>query len=396
MASSKNSTSVRIKSSIPRVAILVDTSTTWGRRVIKGVSDYIRDYGQWQLFLEARGIEERLHVPPGWQGDGVIARISSLSMSKELEALKLPVVNVSAIHLSRTSFPRVTTNQEEVARMAYSYFADRGFKNFAYFSILGVSYVASQRDAFLRVVREHGNDCSVYSVKPQAGAEPDWNLDLARLGQWLKGLPKPLGILAWNASGGREILHACRLVGLLVPEEVSVLCGSDDDVLCEHLYPPLSGVLVDAERNGYSAAALLDQLMRGKPAPPKPTLIPPLTVVTRQSTDTLAMGDPKLSKAIAFIRENASKPIQVSDVTKNSGLSRRVLERRFLQVLDRTPASEIRRVHLERARELLIETKLPIPDIAEATGFGSPEYFASAFKSQTGMTPLQYRKTMRS
>ena len=396
MPPSKLPAAVHGNPAIPRVALLVDTSTSWGRRIIHGVSNYVRQHKPWQLFVEARGMEERLRVPAGWQGDGVITRVSSLPMSRELQALRVPVVNVSGIRLSRTCFPQVTSDVKEVADMALAHFAERGFKHFAYFSVLGVTYVGTQKDAFVHAVRESGKECSVYSVKPQAGAEPNWNLDLARLGEWIKGLPKPVGILTWNASGGREILYACQFAGLLVPEEVSVLSGSDDDVLCEHLRPPLSGVLVDAEQIGHAAAALLDRLMQGKPAPTEPTLIPPLSVVTRQSTDTLAMDDSKLIRAIAFIRENAAQPIQVNDVTRHAGLSRRVLERRFLQTLGRSPASEIRRVHLERARHLLLDTKVPIPEIAEASGFGSPEYLAYAFKSQTGKTPLEYRKTIRS
>jgi len=396
MPLSKDSLSVHCNPPFPRVAILVDTSTSWGRRIIHGVSSYVRKHGPWQLFVEARGMEDHLRVPAGWRGDGVIVRVSSLAMSRELQALKVPVVNVSGIQLSRMNFPQVTTNLAEVANMALMHFLDRGFKHFAYFDVLGVSYVSTQKDAFLHAVKESGNTCSVYAVKPQAGAEPNWNLDLTRLGEWIKSLPKPVGILTWNASGGREILYACQLAGLRVPEEVAVLSGTDDDVLCEHLHPPLSGVLVDAEQIGHEAASLLDRLMQGRSASAKSMLIPPLSVVTRQSTDTLAMNDPKLIKAIAFIRENASKPIQVNDVTRHAGLSRRVLERRFLQILGRSPASEIRRVHLERARQLLLETKLPIPDIAEASGYGSPEYLAFAFKTQTGKTPLEYRKTIRS
>ena len=317
-------------------------------------------------------------------------------MARELRALGVPIVNVSGIRLPRGAFPQVTTSQKDLADMALAHFVERGFKHFAYFSMLGVAYVATQKDAFVHAVRESGNDCAVHAVKPQAGAEPNWNLDLTRLGEWIKSLPKPVGIVTWNASGGREILYACQLAGLLVPEEVAVLSGSDDDVLCEYLQPPLSGVLVDAEQIGHAAAELLARLMRGQPALEHPILIPPLRVVTRQSTDTLAINDPNLIKAVAFIRGNASQPIQVCDVTRHAGLSRRVLERRFLQVLGRSPASEIRRMHLERARQLLVETKLAIPEIAEASGFGSPEYLAYAFKSSTGKTPQEYRRTIRS
>jgi LacI family transcriptional regulator len=66
-----------------------------------------------------------------------------------------------------------------------------------------------------------------------------------------------------------------------------------------------------------------------------------------------------------------------------------------MQVLNRTPASEIRRVHLERAKRLLEETDLPIPDVAEAAGYGSPEYMAGIFRSELQTTPLKYRKQIR-
>ena len=381
---------------IPRVAILVDTSTSWGRRIIHGVASYVRKHGPWQLFVEARGMEERLRVPAGWRGDGVIARVNSLAMSREIEALGVPVVNVSGIRLSRMCFPQVTTSQKHLADMVLAHFVQRGFKNFAYFSVIGVSYVSAQQDAFVDAVRQSGNQCAVHAVKPQTGAEPNWSLDLSRLGDWIKSLPKPVGIMSWNASGGREILFASQLAGLVVPEEVAVIAGSDDDVLCEHLQPPLSGVLVDSEQIGHAAAALLDRLMKGLAAPQEPALIPPLSIVTRQSTDTLAIDDQNLVKAVAFIREHASQAIQVRDVTRHAGLSRRVLERRFVQILGRSPASEIRRVHLERAQQLLMETKLSIPEIAEASGYGSPEYLAYAFKTQMGKTPQGYRRTIRS
>ena len=81
--------------------------------------------------------------------------------------------------------------------------------------------------------------------------------------------------------------------------------------------------------------------------------------------------------------------------SRHSGISRRVLERRFLQVLERTVASEIRRVHFERARKLLVETDLPIPEVADAAGFGTPEYFAYIFKQESKQTPLRYRKQVR-
>ncbi|HEV2453997.1 MAG TPA: DNA-binding transcriptional regulator [Verrucomicrobiae bacterium] len=382
-------------SNLPRIAVLVDTSTNWGRRVVTGINNYSRKHGLWQLFVEARGLEEHIKVPPGWRGDGIIARVGSALMAKELRAHHLPVVNVSGIHLPGVDFLRVTTDTEKTAELAVQHFLNRGFRNFAYFSLLGLSYVAESQYAFVTKVRDAGCECAVQGVGVHKGAEPDWNLDILKLARWLKDLPKPVGILTWNADSGRQIIYACERAGLHVPEEVALLSGSDDDLLCEVSHIPISAILVAGEQIGYQAAELLDRLLRGRTVPKEPVIIPPLGIVTRQSTETLAIRDRALGAAVSFIRMNAAKLIQVNEVARHAGISRRVLERRFAQTLHRTVAEEIRRVHLERAKALLVETDMPIPEVAEASGFGSPEYLAYVFNKELGQTPLRYRKKIR-
>lgn len=379
----------------PRVAVLVDTSTSWGRRIHTGIHKYDRRHGPWQLFVEARGMEERLRVPKGWQGDGIIARVSGPEMTRELAALRIPIVNVSGIELPGPQFSRVSTDLTASARLAARSFLNRGFRHFAYFSLLGLAYVATHQEAFAAAVTEAGGDFASYAAQPVTGAEPDWNLDLAQLGDWLKSLPKPVGILTWNPSGAREVIYACKTAGLLVPEDVAVLSGTDDELLCELVSIPISGILVAAEQIGYQAARLLDCLMQKRATPDQSLLIAPLSIVQRQSTDTLAIRDRGLVHALSFIQKNATQPIQVGDVARQAGVSRRVLERRFMQVLGRSPAAEIRRAHLERAKHLLLESDLPIPDVAEASGFQSPEYLAFVFRKDTGMAPLNFRRKMR-
>jgi LacI family transcriptional regulator len=381
---------------IPRVAVLVDTSTSWGRRIVMGIHNYIRKSGRWQLFIEARGMEEHWSVPPGWRGDGVIARIGHPEMAAELKTLRIPVINVSGIELAGADFTRVATDLNASAKLASDHFLNRGFKHFAFFSLSGLSYVATLQEAFVRAVRSARCECAIHTEMPRHGAEMDWNADLAQLGEWLRSLPKPVGVLTWNQSSGREVIFACQVAGLLVPEEVAVLSASDDDLLCEVLHIPMSGIMVAAEQIGHEAARLLHRLMRGGKPPQQPTLFPPLSVVTRQSTDTLAMPDRALVKALSFIRGNVFREIQVNEVAREAGVSRRVLERRFADQLGRTPAEEIRRLHFERAKELLAGTDLPIPDVAAAAGFGSPEYLAYLFRENMQVTPLQYRKQIRS
>ena len=380
-----------------RVAVLVDTSTTWSRAVLRGINAYSlsRPAGRWEIFVEARGLEEHLRVPAGWRGDGVIARVKNLEMARELRALKLPVVNVSGIELPEVAFPRVSTDLQVSARLAAKHFLERGFQHFAYFGLVGLDYVKTHRTVFAETVKASNGTFTSLAVRPMAGAEPDWRLDLASLGEWLKQQPRPLAVLCWNASSAREIVFACHEAGLLVPEEVAVLSQANDEALCETSLVPISGVAVSGEGIGQEAARVLDRLMRGGQPPGQTTLVAPLGVVTRQSTDTLAVRDQVLVKALSFLRQNVNRVMRVDEVARQAGVSRRVLERKFLEVFQRSPADEIRRVHLEHACRLLMETDLPMSQIAEAAGFGSQAYFADLFRRHFHSTPFQYRKKNR-
>jgi LacI family transcriptional regulator len=379
------------------VAVLVDTSTTWGRAVLSGVNAYSLKLGAgaWEIFVEARGMEEHLRVPHGWRGDGVIARVGTPLMARELKELGIPVVNVSGIEIAEANFPRVSTDLRASARLAAEHFLERGFRHFAYFGLIGLDYVKTHREVFAQTVTARGGDFTWLAVKPSAGAEPDWRLDLKSLGEWLKQQSRPLAILCWNASSAREIVFACREVGLLVPEEVAVLSQANDEALCETSLVPISGVAVSGEGIGQQAAQMLDQMMRRRKLPQPTRLIAPLGVVVRQSTDTLAISDPVMVKALGFLRGSTGRDVRVNDLAQQAGVSRRVLERKFLEVLQRSPADEIRRQHLEHARHLLVDTDLPIARVADVAGFGSQAYFADVFRRYFGLPPFQYRRQHR-
>lgn len=375
----------------PRVAVLVDTATGWGRRLIHGIVQYGQVHGPWQFWIEPHGRLEHLRPPPGWSGEGIIARVSTPLMAKELRAHGVPVVNISGIRLKDQPFPVVTTDQESVGRLAAEHFLDRGFRHFGYCGILKFSYVASQFHGFEEALKSAGFTCDLYDNRHSGN---DWRSQQQDLIRWIRQLPKPTAILTW-AGKGRAVLEACSVMGVRVPEDVAVLDGDEDELLNYATNPPMSGVHVPSELIGREAAAMLDRLMSSKKRNEPPVLLKPTHVVVRQSTDTLAIDDPDLATAIRFVREHATEPIGVEDILRKVPIARRSLERRFEQILGRTPAAEIRRVRLETAQRLLIDTDMPVPAVAEASGFGSPEYLSYAFKRALGQTPLKYRSLMR-
>ncbi len=383
------------KNTTPHVAVLVDTATGWGRRVVRGIGRYVRKHGPWDIWIEARDQRAALRLPVRWCGQGIIARVPDHATARHVVAARVPVVNVSAVQLKGIHLPGIRTDLQASARMAAEYLLDRGFRNFAYCGIEWWSYTDYHRRGFAKVLGDAGYSCDVYRPSGRKGPRTAAHIQQRDLIGWLERLPKPLAVLTWTTKCGHQVIQACRHAELLVPEQVAVLAADEDDLLCDMCNPPLSGIALTSERIGYEAAALLDRLMHGEPAPAEPVLIEPSGVVTRQSTDTLAIDDADVASAVAYIWHHAADPIQVRDVLRAVPVSRTRLERRFQTVLGRTPAAEIRRVHLERAKHLLAETDMPVPEVAVASGFGSREYLSYVFKSQTGLSPQKYRIRVR-
>ncbi len=378
------------------VAVLVDTATGWGRRLVRGIVNYSQ-HGPWHLWIKSGGQDTPLWLPPGWRGDGIIARIGTPAAARRVRAAGVPVVNISAIELPGVEFPRVATDLEAAGRMAAEHLLDRGFIHFAYYGLAHRGYVDRHYHGFAHAVSRVCHDCPFYGTTfdSGAGARTAWITRQRGLSRWLRTLAKPVAIVAWTTELGRELIHASRREGLLVPEQVAVLAADNDELLCDACTPSLSGIELTSERIGFEAAQLLERLMQGEPPPKAPLLLKPTGVVTRQSTDTLAVEDPDLARALAYIRSHATDPIQVHDVLREVPVSRRWLERRFREVLGRGPAAEIRRVRLARAKRLLAETDLPVPDVARLAGFGSREYLAAVFKSDLQLSPRQYRNRMQ-
>jgi LacI family transcriptional regulator len=219
-----------------------------------------------------------------------------------------------------------------------------------------------------------------------------WNIHLASLVAWLKELPKPNALLAWSAARGRQVTEASHYAGLKVPDDVAVLGGEYDDLMSNISYPPQSTIDQPSEQVGYAAAELLAKMMAGKKPPAQPLLFPPSRVNIRQSTDTLAIDDPLVREALELIREQASRGIYVSEVVNKLSIARRTLEQRFIRSIGRTPAAEIRRVRLEEAKRLLIESDRSIADIARTAGFGQQDLFSRTFRRSVGLAPSEFRQ----
>lgn len=375
----------------PHVALVVETSFGSGRDILMGIARYVREHEPWLLFHEARSIDQEL--PPwlkNWKGHGIIARVFTPAMAAALRRTRLPVVDVLGV-VPDAGFPLVHVDDEAIGVMAAEHFIVRGFKHFAFFGLDERNWSAARERAFVRQVKRHGCTTSVRRVSPRQVHDDSWEVHQRDLAGWIARLPKPAGLMVCSDHRASHVLEACRRSGVRVPDEVAVIGVDNDQPLCNICHPPLTSVWPNHALVGYEAARLLDQMMRGKKRVPMRTLTPPKEIVTRQSTDTLAVQDELVAKALHIIRERVCDAIRVDEIAALVGASRSVLQRRFRAALGRTINQELITQRVTAAQRLLLDTQLSLAEIAERCGFRHPEYMGVVFKAETRQTPAQFR-----
>ncbi|QDU93821.1 Xylose operon regulatory protein [Lignipirellula cremea] len=379
-----------------RVALLVETSRSYGRDLLRGIALFARTRSNWSLLHQEMTIDVLL---PEWMQEsaihGVIARVDTRTI-EPLRRLGVPCVDVRCSR-SFPGIPQVETDDQKVAALAFEHLWDRGFRRFAFCGFQFAHYSDARLRFFQKLVVAAGCPLSVYETPGRRDAtlsslEESGVIDAAAMSAWLKSLTSPTGLFVCNDIRGQQVLNACRTLDLAVPDDVAVIGVDDDDAVCPLSDPPLTSVRPDAERAGYRAAEILDAMMNGEPAPARVEYIPPTTVVQRMSTQVMAVEDREVARVCRFIREHACDGIDVNDVTEFTSLSRRQLERRFRTELNRTLHEEITAARLTRVKQLLQETRMTLEQIAPLAGFSHKESLSAVFKRDLGETPGEYRR----
>lgn len=381
-----------------RVALLIESSRAYGRGLFLGIAKFVREHHEWSVQSEEWKWTEALPAwLRNWDGDGVIGRVETPEMAALIRQLGVPAVDVRG-SVSGSGLPLIDTEDRKVANLAAEHLMDRGFRHYAFCGFVGANYSDKRSQWFAERLAKAGFSCQVYHPPRQlmdrqtTEYEKRGLLFQENLGRWLTSLPKPVGLMTCNDIRGQQVLGLCRRLDIVVPEEIAVVGTDNDEVLCELSDPPLSSVAPDTLRIGYDAAVLLDRMMMGGKPPSRPVLIPPLGVVTRRSTEVLALDDRQLAAGLRFIREHAFDPITINEVARAAGISRRVFERRFVAQMGRPPKAEVVRLRLERVKQLLADTDWNLAEIAERTGFKYGEYLHAVFTQKIRITPGEFRR----
>ncbi|MFG0261112.1 MAG: substrate-binding domain-containing protein, partial [Novipirellula sp. JB048] len=381
------------------MAILFDPEGSWSVAAIEGIAEYAKRHGGWRLLCAPRDSQGRLQLPPGWRGDGILSRLLSNQARRQHLAYKIPIVDLETI-APGTYHPliaSVVTDDEARAELIVEHLLSPERDRLACFNPPHPQYSPNRVERVQAMLKQAGHECELFwRYRDKVWFNYDWETQQDLIRTWLQKLPPKTGVFTADCRQGRLVTEWCHFLNIRVPEDIAVLSGDDDGLLSSISSPPLSGIVLAAKQHGFEAAALLDQMLGGAPAPRQPIRVKPLHVAVRQSTDILRYDCPEVIHAVRFIRKNASLGIHVSDVVNHLSISRRWLEKQFRETTGNTLGHEIRKVRFEQAQLQLTNTDRTIEQIAASCGYSSASMLCRQFQKMLGETPLAYRKRSQS
>ena len=356
--------------------------------MLRGIRLFERQHGPWRFMLTTWG---GLRFLQHDEADGYIGHITK-SFAKIIAAKHIIAVGTSSTaHVPENC--KVYSDPIASGRLVAEHFIERGVRDLAVLSSpIRSPGVIRRKQVFRETALEHGCSFTDYSVNIESPNNPDIGNQITSLSKWLRKQPKPLGIMAVHDRHGWCALAACQQRGIHVPEEVAVVGTQNDENICGFCQPTLSSLAQDQQRIGYESARILNDLMQGRPAPDKPVRVPPLGVIVRESSDLLKVQDPLVAKALVYIRSHIGDEIHARDVVAAMPASPRTLQRRFQAVLGRTIATEVRRARVEKVRQELLASELPLTEIADIAGYGYLSQMCRDFRAANNMTLTQYRR----
>jgi LacI family transcriptional regulator len=378
-----------------RIALLLDSGISCVRGILHGIRAYAASKPNWVL----RNCPPRTHLITqvrGWQPHGIITGLVLPRMARAVMRMGRPVVDI-AYFLPGLKVPTVDVDHTAVGCLAAEYFLERKFVHFGFFGSESATYSRIQESSFRQRVAAAGFEVSsCYGEFLADLTTPSlWKKSMQSTRRWLHRLRKPAAIFCCDDVPARYLADICGEISLKVPDDVALLGLGDDELECQLTEPALSSIAVPSQRIGYEAAAILDRLMSGETWPKEPLLLPPLQVITRYSTDVVAIDDAAIQAALQYIRQHAWGDLRVADLVREIAVGRRPLERRFREVLGRSVLEEIHKVRIQRAKELLSETDLPITTVAARAGFSSIRRLDVLFTKLVGVSPTAYRQQSR-
>ena len=369
-----------------RLLIISDFTEAFPSKLLKGIVQYSRRKEQWSICRMPPAYKKLIGIPgvvrwaQSWGADAVIGQFEETD-DVGLFAVNGIVAVAQDFKQRFATIPNITADYIGTGRMAARFYLERG----------NVCWSDERCDGFRQEVEASGNGNAFYTYNLQ-DIDNLWFYEQDKLTDWLRSIPKPIGIMACDDNQGNNLVEACHAAGIRIPSEVSILGVDNDELLCSLGSTPLSSIQVNIEEGGYQTAALIERRVLHPDAPLEDVVLKPLKIIGRMSTAAYATHDDQIQKAIQFIHRNVMRKISVEDVTGEVALSRRLLERRFKKITGQTIYQYITDVKLKQFAQMMTDTDDQLINIAISLGENDTKSISRRFKQIYGCTPIQWRE----
>lgn len=383
-----------------RIALLFNANKVYDRQVISGIGQYLKSTRvEWDLFMEEDFRSRTLGIQH-WRGDGIIADFDDPTVAESLADLPIPVVAVGGSYADAGHYPPntpyVATDNIKLVRLAYDHLIEQGLRRFAFYGLPpnpGNRWAQERENAFVRMIDEDGLEGLVYRGSPTSAG--GWGRAQEEMAAWVRELPKPIGIIAVTDARARQLLQACVVADIPVPEQIAVV-GIDNDPIAQLLSRiALTSVIQGAEEMGRASAQLLHQMLHGGGVAGTRIVVPPIGINVQASSLHQPMKSPHVMRARHYIRQYACLGIKAEQVADYVGISRTLLEEHFKREMKQTVHQTILEHKLEIARGMLVDPSISLTDVAVRSGFTSLQYMYAVFRREYNCTPRQFAEKAR-
>lgn len=380
-----------------RILLLTDFSSGYSRSLLQGMVKYAKKNGPWVFYRlplhyrKQHGDKGVVKWAKKWRADAVIAQLSDIDL-QALSELHIPIIVQN--YKERSQFiSNLTGDYIGTGELAADFFINRGYKNFAYYGFSDTVWMRERGKGFRDRLAEYDFDVHLFEEgRRNIGEKGRWEYDADSLRDWLKELPKPIGLFACDDFFALQITEVCKMNDINIPDDIAILGVDNDDLMCNISDPTLSSIELDVEAGGYEAGELLAQYFKKEKQPPVDIVIKPVRIVLRDSTEKFSVTDKYVEQVLKYILKNYYQRLTVEGIIESIPYSRRVFERRFKEETHMTIYQYVQKVRIDKLAELLLTTDLPLAEVAAMAGFDDYNNVSRTFVKSKGMSPLQYRK----
>lgn len=398
-----------MKGKIRRILVAIPTNGSDGRLRLGGIIRYANRKPQWDVkFIRSRtgfnDEEVKALMSDGHGIDGCILAAYTPAVERLLESGVPCVAALENLHETLRRYPAyraVFIDNAEIGAAAAEHFKSLGcFSSYAFVPAPPAIRWSLERKAAFKAAADRRAQFfefpeTAFEMTNLSG-ENGIQMREGALEEFLLSLPKPAAVFGANDVLAMQVLMACRNAKLKVPSEVAVIGCDNDELVCENTKPQLTSIQPSFDLAGFTAAAMLDDMMRGRAVPEKTVIIGRAKLFNRSSTCNLPPSVVLVQHAMDYIKAHATEGISTSDVVEHLRVSRSLLDLRFRQLRNESVMDAILTTRLNAVKYALKTTDRRILAIGRECGFGNPDYLKRLFKAHFGLSMREWRLKNRS